>query len=80
MVNALTDFHPIRDRPYRVLMSLNPSDAGSRDLRLLQAATKMLQLDKMRFCPLVLIVSNVEKKFFFVIRDSLSLEASQITL
>ena len=28
---------------------LNPSAAGARDLRLLQAATKMLQLDKMRF-------------------------------
>ena len=31
------------------LFTLNPSAAGPRDLRLLQAATKILQLDKMRF-------------------------------
>ena len=33
----------------RVRFRVNPSAAGARHLRLLQAATKMLQLDEMRF-------------------------------
>ena len=32
-----------------VRSDLNPSAAGARDLRLLQAATKTLQLDRVRF-------------------------------
>ena len=31
------------------MINLNPSAAGARDLRLLQAATKMLQLEQMKF-------------------------------
>ena len=51
--------------PFPPGFSRSPSAAGARDLRLLQAATKMLQLDRMRFFGYFWVHFSIRDKLIF---------------